>query len=224
MPNADGLKQALRDIEAGFVGLIDAAPQPIVIYNLDMKAAYINPAFEETFGWSLDELFGKRIHYFPEDRLSETDRVIKRVLSGEKVKSFETKRLTKEGKIRDVLLNATLFANKGGEPVGVVVGLHDITDRKRAEEERAKREKLQGVLEMAGAACHELNQPLQAAYILLDGLMEETQNNHANTLKIQLDRVRTIIRKIENITVYKTMDYVQGEQIVDIEKASRRDT
>ena len=33
--------------------------------------------------------------------------------------------------------------------------------RRQLEEERLQRERLQGVIEMAGAACHELNQPLQ---------------------------------------------------------------
>ena len=39
--------------------------------------------------------------------------------------------------------------------------IRDISHRKQAEIERLQKEKLQGVLEMAGAACHELNQPLQ---------------------------------------------------------------
>ena len=38
-----------------------------------------------------------------------------------------------------------------------------ITENKRAEEERLTRKKLEGVLEMAGGACHELNQSLMSA-------------------------------------------------------------
>ncbi|MBU0971956.1 MAG: PAS domain S-box protein, partial [Proteobacteria bacterium] len=38
----------------------------------------------------------------------------------------------------------------------------DISQRKAAEKETYERERLQGVLEMAGAVCHEINQPLQA--------------------------------------------------------------
>ena len=151
MSTTGRFEQALREIEESFLGLIEAAPQPVVIYDTDMRVTYTNPAFEETFGWSLDELFGKRIAYFPEDRLSETNEVIKRVLAGEKVKSFETKRLTKDGKTLDVLLNETLFHDKRGNPVGVAVLLPDMTDKKRAAKEHLKREKLQGVLEMAGS-------------------------------------------------------------------------
>jgi signal transduction histidine kinase len=117
-------------------------------------------------------------------------------------------------------MSASLFHDQDGKPVGGVVNLRDITDRKLAEAERLKREKLQGVLEMAGAACHELNQPLQATYYLLEELLDETQSSYVRKTKQQLDIIRAIIRKIENITIYKTMDYVKGERIVDIEKAS----
>ena len=42
----------------------------------------------------------------------------------------------------------------------ITIGV-DIHDTKIAEKERMRGEKLQGALEMAGAVCHELNQPLQ---------------------------------------------------------------
>jgi PAS domain S-box-containing protein len=218
MLTTGAFEQNLREIKENFFGLLEAAPEPIVIYDTQMSAVYINPAFTETFGWSLDDLLGKRL--VPEERRSEADDMVRRILKGEKVKSFEIQGLAKDGKTLDVWMSATLFHDKLGSPVGVVVGLRDITDRKRAAEERMKREKLQGVLEMAGAACHELNQPLQAAYILLEGLLEETQTSNAKKLKEQLNNIRAIIRKVENITVYKTMDYIKGERIVDIDKAS----
>jgi PAS domain-containing protein len=44
-----------------------------------------------------------------------------------------------------------------GRAIGVVEYVRDITQRKQAEEAIFEREKLQGVLEMAGAVCHEMN-------------------------------------------------------------------
>ena len=37
----------------------------------------------------------------------------------------------------------------------------DLTEKNRAARDRFQKEKLQGVLETAGAVCHEMNQPLQ---------------------------------------------------------------
>jgi hypothetical protein len=50
--------------------------------------------------------------------------------------------------------------------------------RRQLEEERLQRERLEGVIEMAGAACHELNQPLQTLFgychLLLKHLPEDS--------------------------------------------------
>jgi C4-dicarboxylate-specific signal transduction histidine kinase len=97
----------------------------------------------------------------------------------------------------------------------------DITHRKRAEQEQLQRIKLQGVLEMAGAACHEMNQPLQSLFCLVDELSEKSPGNDVlNDLKRQLSRMRDITKKANSITSYQTKDYIQGLKIIDIEKAS----
>jgi DNA-binding CsgD family transcriptional regulator len=55
--------------------------------------------------------------------------------SGQKINLFETKRLTKEGKILDVQLSSTLYQDRDGRPLGNIVTLRDISASKRAEEE-----------------------------------------------------------------------------------------
>ena len=44
------------------------------------KTIYVNPAFEQTFGWSLDELREKRIDFVPEENWPETKETINRIL------------------------------------------------------------------------------------------------------------------------------------------------
>ncbi|MCP3872504.1 MAG: response regulator [Desulfobacteraceae bacterium] len=88
-----------------------------------------------------------------------------------------------------------------------------------------EKEKFQGVLEMAGAICHELNQPLMsiAGYseLLLMDLSED--NPQYKTLRIineQVHRLGRITKKLMNITKYKTKSYLEGN-IVDIDEASQ---
>lgn len=86
-------------------------------------------------------------------------------------------------------------------------------------------EKLQGVLEMAGAACHELNQPLQAISGMCELLMMDMTENdqrHSNIQKIkqQIDRIAEITRKLMGITRYTTRSYIGDSKIIDIDKAS----
>ena len=86
--------------------------------------------------------------------------------------------------------------------------------------------KLQGVLEMAGAVCHELNQPLQVvsghSELLLMGLEESDPKYDAlKIIKEGIDRMGALTRKIMNITKCKTKDYLGGKSnIVDIDRSS----
>jgi phosphoserine phosphatase RsbU/P len=94
------------------------------------------------------------------------------------------------------------------------------------QEALVKREKLQGVLEMAGAVCHELNQPLQVvsgySELLLMDLPEDDPNRtHLMHIRESVRRIGALTRKIMGITTYCSMDYLQGKgRIVDIEGAS----
>lgn len=87
-------------------------------------------------------------------------------------------------------------------------------------------EKLQGVLEMAGAVCHELNQPLQSIsgyseLLLLDMNEDDTKYQTLQKIKIQVDRVAQLTRKIMKITRYQSKPYAGESRIIDIEYASQ---
>jgi len=97
--------------------------------------------------------------------------------------------------------------------------------RRQLEEERLQRDRLQGVIEMAGATCHELNQPLQAlsgySHLLLYDLSEDNPLfEKIKKIKEMSDQLGQITRKIMNITRYETKEYIEGFQIIDIDKAS----
>ncbi len=100
-----------------------------------------------------------------------------------------------------------------------------IIELQNAEQEKLQKQKLEGVLEMAGAVCHELNQPIQAisgfSELLTMGM--ETDNESYPTLsKIQnqIFRMSNITRKLMSITRYETKAYAGKSKIIDIDKAS----
>lgn len=96
--------------------------------------------------------------------------------------------------------------------------------RKQNQMERMHRERLQGVLEMAGAICHEINQPLMSISGYSELLMLDTKPGSpayakAEKIKGQADRMGTITKKLMRITKYETKGYLKGN-IVDIDKAA----
>jgi CheY-like chemotaxis protein len=85
-------------------------------------------------------------------------------------------------------------------------------------------EKLQGVLEMAGAVCHELNQPLQtitgfAQLLALQTPRDDPRAEHVGIINDEVIRMAEITRKLMRITRYETMTYMEDTRIIDIDKA-----
>ncbi|MDM8550287.1 response regulator [Desulfobacterales bacterium HSG2] len=86
-------------------------------------------------------------------------------------------------------------------------------------------EKLKGVLEMAGAVCHELNQPMQSvlgfSQLLMEDLAEDDPGyEYISIIKSQIDKMGKITSKLMRITRYETVDYIESTKIIDIDKAS----
>jgi DNA-binding response OmpR family regulator len=89
-----------------------------------------------------------------------------------------------------------------------------------------EREKLQGVLEMAGAVCHELNQPLQvvSAYsemLLMDLPESDSKYKMLTSIYSGVTRIGELTDKIMRITRYKSRPYLSNGKIVDIERSSQ---
>lgn len=86
--------------------------------------------------------------------------------------------------------------------------------------------KSQAVTEMAGAACHELNQPMQVILGYSELLIEKMDDHKdlermLKTISDQIQKMDRILKQINSITSYETRDYVHGIRIIDIQKASR---
>ena len=90
----------------------------------------------------------------------------------------------------------------------------------------AQKKKLQGALEMAGAVCHELNQPVQSVLgfselLLMDLSPADPGYDLLKNIKIASERIGMLTGRIMKITKYRTKEYLAGVgQIIDINEAS----
>ncbi|MBI5570086.1 MAG: PAS domain S-box protein [Desulfomonile tiedjei] len=132
--------------------LLDASPEPIVVYDVEGLPQYINPAFTRVFGWTFPELEGKRIDFVPPENWPETRKMIEMVLHGEAFSDEESRRYTRDGRIIDVSVSGAIFFDEAGNRTGSVVHLRDITARKQAEANLAEElQKFQVLYELAVA-------------------------------------------------------------------------
>ena len=124
-------EQAFRRSERRMRALLEFEPYPVVVFTLDGRVAYLNPAFTEIFGWTLEELEGQRIPYVPPGLEKSTQEGIERLKQERVVLRSETKRVTKDGRILDVVIRAAIFSVDPEEPAGQIVIIRDITKEKR---------------------------------------------------------------------------------------------
>ena len=107
--------------------LAEFLPIALVFYDAAGQVVFLNDAFIRLYGWTLEELAGKRIEFVPEHEKSRTRAEAARTLAGERV-LFDTQRLTKDGRILDIQLHATIFHDTEGELAGDTVIYRDVTE------------------------------------------------------------------------------------------------
>ena len=132
-------KQAEENLiksEALYHSLVDTSQDLIWQCDAEGRYTYLNLAWEQVFGYDLDEMIGKKFSDFqtPEDAafsLSEFNRL----LEGNSVKSFNGTHIGKSGNKIYLVFNAVFINDENGNIVGTSGTGYDITDRKRMEDE-----------------------------------------------------------------------------------------
>lgn len=125
------LSQQSRRAEQRYRAFLSFLPIPVFVFNLDNTVSYLNPAFEQVFGWRLEEWEGKKIPFVPENFKEHTIEGIRRLHKDKVLRGFETKRLTKDGRLLDIIVDGAIFYDDKNQPAGQVVTLQDVTEEKR---------------------------------------------------------------------------------------------
>lgn len=207
--------------------ILESSPVGIaLVQNRVFK--WVNNKMVQMFGYQskLDfENKSVRMIYFDIDDYDRTGEKIYTSLSESGTADYEIDLVKKDNTIFPA--NLRLSCRDISNPMAwTIATFTDISQRKAVEKEKYEKERLQGVLEMAGAVCHEINQPLQAilgySELLLMGSNSDTiEHNNVHSIKSQATRLGKITRKLSNITRYRTIDYPGNTKIVDIWGASR---
>ena len=125
------LSEQSRRAEQRYRAFLKFLPIPVFVFNLDNTVSYLNPAFEEVFGWRFEELEGKKIPFVPENFKKQTIEGIRRLHKNKVLRGFETRRLTKDGRRLDIIVDGAIFFDEKGRPAGQIVTLRDVTQEKR---------------------------------------------------------------------------------------------
>ena len=170
-------EDALRDSEEQIRLITDNVPAVIAYMDANQQYRFINKRYEEWFGVSTKEAYGRRVRdVVGEAAYDIVKEKLAKALSGERV-AFETSLPSKTAGTRYVQVTYVPHLSHDGGVKGVFVLVTDLTERKRLEDELLRRERLATLGQLTATVSHELRNPLgvirTSAFILRDGLKEE---------------------------------------------------
>jgi len=201
---ADGADSA----RAWLAAIVESSDDAIVSKNLDGIITSWNRGAERVFGYTAEEAIGRSITMLiPEDRPDEEPGILARVRRGERVDHYETVRRRKDGTLIDVSLTVSPILDQRGRVIGASKIARDVTERRRAEEQRAHLlEIAQRAREEAEASSrakdeflamlgHELRNPLSAvrSAIVAAMLDDRTRARALQIARRQTDQLARIV-------------------------------
>jgi len=122
--------------------IVDSSDDAIVSKNLSGIINSWNRGAERIFGWSAQEAIGQPITMIiPAELHQEEAEIMRKLRAGERIRHFETVRITKAGRRVGVSLTISPIYNSRGWIVGASKIARDITEQKQIEAESKRFEK-----------------------------------------------------------------------------------
>jgi len=191
------VEKSLRESEETAQALLNAPTDVALLLSLDSNIVALNEAAAKSLGKNSDELVGMYVFdFFPPDvaehRRAQADKVIR---SGKPVR-FEDER---EERWFDQNIYPVFDAE--GKVVQLAIFARDVTERKRAEQQAARAERLAAIGRLAAAMAHEINNPLQAIRsnleLVLDFDLEpDEREEYLHVVSQEIQRLTEITRRV----------------------------
>ncbi|HKS29127.1 MAG TPA: PAS domain S-box protein [Pyrinomonadaceae bacterium] len=119
--------------------IVESSNDAIIGKSLAGEILSWNTAAEKLYGYTAGEAVGRNISFIiPPERGAELKDILARISRGERVESFETVRVRKDGARLDVALTISPVKDAQGRILGASAISRNITERKEAERERAE--------------------------------------------------------------------------------------
>jgi PAS domain S-box-containing protein len=215
--------------------VIDASASAIISTDMAGTVLLWSHAAEQICGYEAKAVVGRKNirDIYPPGQYIRIRRLIHSRNHGGygRLEGHRTQVLARDGSYVPVRLSAALIMANGG-PVGCVSLVTDMREHLRvelrlneAEEELRAREKETLIHELAGAAAHELNQPLTsvlgyAALVFRRAFDQPAVHSATGVIIHEAERMAAIVRKIGKITRYETKTYVGAARILDLDRSS----
>jgi sigma-B regulation protein RsbU (phosphoserine phosphatase) len=220
------MEMALRESEAKFFQLSNSINDAIIMMDDKACISYWNRAATEMFGYTEGEALGQNLHaLLTPEKYQEAFRkgFVEFQKSGDGPvvgSSRELSALRKDGS--EFPIELSLSSVQVGENWHVIGLVRDIRQRKENEERLRGAERDRTLVETAGAAAHEINQPLSVvvglAQVMLHSIPVEDDSyvdvEHIYNAGLEILK---IVKEMQAVDTYQAKPYVGKANIVSFD-------
>jgi PAS domain S-box-containing protein len=225
------LESELRRTKEFLERIIDATVDGIVAADLKGNLLLFNKGAERLTGFSAAEAVGRMnvLDLYPPGQAQTIMAALRtgRSKGDGKLGPLRAEMIARSGEVIPVALSVAMVEDTA--TVGVFRDLREElridAELQQTRERLAVAEKAALVSELAGAAAHELNQPLTSVLGYSELLFRRTRENDKGREELsaivrEAERMASIVKKIGKITRYETRPYVGNTRIVDLDRSS----
>jgi PAS domain S-box-containing protein len=230
------LESELQQTKDFLEKLIDSTVDAIIACDMRGQVILFNAGAERIYGYDAESVVNRLNvqNLYPAGVASEVLRMLRSPEHGGVGKLEQTRReiLTKDAELVPVNMTASIIYEDDVE-VATVGIFTDLRERIRMEQRLLsaqsllrEQEKQAAIAQLAGAAAHELNQPLTS--ILASGQLLEREidpehpaNRRISVILGETERMAEMVKKIGRITRFETVQYIGSTDILDLEASAQ---
>ncbi|NEQ22313.1 MAG: SpoIIE family protein phosphatase [Microcoleus sp. SIO2G3] len=184
---ASWAEMALRESEKKYRSVVENLKEVIFQTDTARRLTFLNPAWSEISGFSLEESLGRCLWDFihPDDRQLHEEQFYPLLEHQKKHCHYEIRYLSKNGGVAHIEVKARLMWTLGGALVGISGTLNDITERKRQEQYSSAEHAITRTLAESGTLSEATPKILQALCERLGWVLAElwSVDTSANVLR-----------------------------------------
>lgn len=163
-------EEALFYSERKYRRLVESTRDAIISIDMNNRITSCNMGAMELFGYRSDEMVGHSIMILtPEEEQGRQASNIMGVLESDGSMIYESEMIKKQGVRIPVKINMSALKNESDEIIGLIKIIRDISEQKKAEEEKKRLEsalrqsqKMEAIGTLAGGIAHDFNNILTA--------------------------------------------------------------
>ncbi|MBV1871695.1 MAG: transporter substrate-binding domain-containing protein, partial [Gammaproteobacteria bacterium] len=177
------------------------APVGLIEWNTDQEILDWNPAAQNIFGFSNEEVIGSHITeiILPKSMRESADRSWADLIANKDGNHSINSNLTKDGRTILCEWHNTPLVDEGGCVIGVTSIVEDITERKKHEENQRQSQKMDAIGKLTGGIAHDFNNML-GVILGFSALLKKSLTKDETTQRSYCDEIHNAGERAEKLT------------------------